>query len=80
MGVERVHQREEDGLFIGEVKVEAALGAIRGADNVIHPRAVVAFLGEDLFGGVEETLARRLFVTSLGMPLPRALCRSHSPC
>src|SRR5262249_40894911 len=63
LGCERINQGHEDSLLIGEVEVEAAFGAVRGPDDVFHHRAVVALLCEDLFGGVEQALARRLLVS-----------------
>src|SRR5579859_1578400 len=67
-GNERIYQREKNGLFVGEVEVEAALGAIRGADDIIYDSAVVPLFGEDDFGGIEEALAGRVFVARLRMP------------
>ena len=86
-GHERIHQGEEDRLFVGEVKVEAALRAIRGANDVIHHRAVVALLGKDLFGGIEQPLTGRVFIAGgmCGMlasraRLPAAIARSDARC
>src|SRR5262249_14646517 len=67
---ERIDQCEEDRLFIGEVKVESALRAIRGTHDVFDARAVVALLGEHRLSGVEQTLACRVLVPCRVAALP----------
>src|SRR5690349_18691484 len=57
-----IHKRKEDGLFVEEVEVEAALRAIRRADDVIHNSSVIALLGKDLLCRVEQALTGSVLI------------------
>ena len=45
---EQVDELGEDGAFVLEVEVEGALGDLRGGDDVVDLRVVVALRGEDV--------------------------------
>jgi hypothetical protein len=55
-----VEEREEDRLFVWEVEVDAALGGVGLDGDLVDEGAVVALIGEDAHGGIEDALVANL--------------------